>query len=133
MKQNTICHYGMLGELITDNRKNLNGKMIDKLCQQFKIKHWNLVPYHPQMNGSMEAANKNVKEILVKITNTYKNWYEFFPFVLCAYRTSIRTSTGATSYSLVYDMEAILPTEVEIPSLIILSLTKLSKAEWVRS
>lgn len=36
---------------------------------------------------------------------------------LWAYRTSIHTPTGATPYSLVYGAEAILPLEVEIPSL----------------
>lgn len=36
---------------------------------------------------------------------------------LWAYRTSIRTPTGATPYSLVYGAEAILPLEVEILSL----------------
>ena len=29
LKQNIICHYGVPGKLITDNRKNLNGKMIE--------------------------------------------------------------------------------------------------------
>ncbi|PKI40928.1 hypothetical protein CRG98_038693 [Punica granatum] len=32
-------------------------------------------------------------------------------FALLAYRTSIRTSTGATPYSLVYGMEAVFPIE----------------------
>ena len=39
LKQNIICHYGILVKLITNNGKNLNGKMIEQLCQQFKIKH----------------------------------------------------------------------------------------------
>ena len=42
-----ICRYGVPGDLITNNRKNLNEKMIRKLCQQFKIEHQNSVPYHP--------------------------------------------------------------------------------------
>ena len=50
-----------------------------------------------------------------------------------AYRTSVHTSMGATSYSLVYGMEAVLPTEVEIPSLRILSQTELSEVEWACS
>ena len=33
------------------------------------------------------------------------------------YRTSIRSSTGATPYSLVYGMEAILPIETSVHSL----------------
>ena len=69
------------------------------------------------MNGAIEATNKNIKKILVKMTDTYKDWHEFFPFALCTYCTS----TSATPYSLVYDMEAILLAEVEIPSLTILS------------
>nr|XP_023895094.1 uncharacterized protein LOC112007006 [Quercus suber] len=99
----------------------LNGKMIEQLCQQFKIEHWNSVPYHPQMNGTVESANMNIKKILVKKTDTYKDWHEFLPFALCAYRTSVRTSTGVTPYFLVYIMEAVHPAEVEIPSLRILS------------
>ncbi|KAH9326823.1 hypothetical protein KI387_007001, partial [Taxus chinensis] len=34
-----------------------------------------------------------------------------------AYRTSIRTPTGATPFSLIYGSEAVLPLEVQIPSL----------------
>ncbi|KAH9306049.1 hypothetical protein KI387_010453, partial [Taxus chinensis] len=34
-----------------------------------------------------------------------------------AYRTSIRTPTGATHFSLVYGSEAVLPLEVQMPSL----------------
>ena len=73
-----------------------------------------MVPYYPKMNGAIEAANKNIKKILVKMTNTYKDWHEYLPFALCAYRTFVRTSTGATSYSLVYGMEIVLLAVVEI-------------------
>ena len=73
------------------------------------------------MNGTVEAANKNIKKILVKMTNTYNDWHKYLLFALCAYRTSVRTSAGATPYSLVYGMEVVLPTEVEILSLRILS------------
>ena len=84
------------------------------------------------MNGAVEAANKNIKKILVKMTDIYKDWHEYMPFTLCTYRTSVRTSTCATSYSLVYGMEAILTAMVE-PSLRISSQTKLSEAKWAHS
>ena len=82
------------------------------------------------MNGAVEAANKNIKKILVKMTDTYKDWHEYLPFALCTYHTSVRTSMGATSYSLVYGMEVVLFVEVKIPSFKILSQKKLSKAKW---
>ncbi len=72
------------------------------------------------MNGAVEATNKNLKRIIGKMTITYKDWHDMLPFALRAYQTTVRTSTGATPYSLVYGMEAILPIEVEIPSLRIL-------------
>ena len=37
---------------------------------------------------------------------------------------------GATPYSLVYGIEAVLPTEVEIPSLRIFSQAELLEAKW---
>ena len=33
LKHNIICHYDVLGELIIDNGKNLNGKIIQQLYQ----------------------------------------------------------------------------------------------------
>ena len=85
------------------------------------------------MNGAVEAANKNVKKILSKMTETYKDWHEHLPYALCAYRTSVRTSVGTTPYSLVYGMEAVLPVKVEIPSLRILLQTQLDELEWAQA
>ena len=99
------------------------------VCSQFKIQHHNSVPYRPKMNGAVEAANKNIKRIVEKMAETYKDWHEKLFFALHAYRPSVRTSTGATPFSLVYGMEAVLPIEVEIPSLRVLMETKLEEAE----
>ena len=91
-----------------------------ELCDDFKIEHPNSLPYPPKMNGAVEAANKNIKKILQKMVKTYKDWHEILPFALHGYRTFVHTSTGATPFSLVYGMEAVLPIEVEIPSLRVL-------------
>ena len=80
------------------------------------------------MNGAVEAANKNLKKIVQKMVRTYKDWHEMLPFALHGYRTSVRTSTGATPFSLVYGTDAVLPVEVEIPSLRVLMETKLDEA-----
>ena len=53
------------------------------------------------------------------------------PYALLGYRTTVRTSTGATPYLLVYGTEAVVPAEVEIPSLRIIQEAELSNAEWV--
>ncbi|XP_016681333.2 uncharacterized protein [Gossypium hirsutum] len=98
-----------------------------------EIKHHNSSPYRPKMNGAVEAANKNIKRIIGKMTETYKDWHEKLPFALYAYRTSVRTSTRATPFSLVYGMEVVLSIEVEIPSLRVLMETRSEESEWVRA
>ena len=83
------------------------------------------------MNGAVEAANKNIKTILQKMSNNYKTWHEMLPLALMAYCTLIRTSIGATPYFLVYKIEAFIPVKVEIPSLRILMESELEEVERV--
>ena len=64
------------------------------------------------------------------MTVSYKDWHEMFPFALHGYRTSVRTSIGATLYSLVYGMEAVLTFEVKVPSQRILAESGLEESEW---
>ena len=51
------------------------------------------------------------------IKNNGRDWHDLLPYALWEYRTSKRTTTGATPYSLVYGDEAVIPLEIEIPSL----------------
>ena len=85
------------------------------------------------MNGVVEAANKNIKKIVQKMTVTYKNWNEMLPFALHGYHTSARTSTKATPYSWVYGMEAVLPIEVQIPSLRVMKDAGLNEDDWIQT
>ena len=64
---------------------------------------------------------------------TYKDWHEMLPYALHAYKINIRSSIGATPYSLVYGMEAVYPIEVEIPSLRVLMEAELEESEWVKA
>ncbi|XP_054811516.1 uncharacterized protein LOC129312805 [Prosopis cineraria] len=133
MKTNILCRYGIPERIITDNGPNLNGTEVRNFCEKFQIKHHNSAPYRPQMNGAVEAANKNIKKIIGKMTVTYKDWHEMLPYALHGYRTTARTSIGVTPYSLVYGMEAVTPIEIEIPSLRVLAEVDLEENEWIRT
>jgi hypothetical protein len=50
-------------------------------------------------------------------------------FTLHVYRTTIQTSIGATPYTLVYGMEAVMPLEVEISSLRVLIDSELEEVD----
>ncbi|XP_027177596.1 uncharacterized protein K02A2.6-like [Coffea eugenioides] len=122
LRKHIICRFGVPETLITDNAKNLNNDMVDGLCEQLKIKHKNSSIYRPQINGAVEATNKNLKKIIQKLTERHRDWHEKLPYALMAYRTTIRTS----------GMETVLPAEVEIPSLRILMEAKLDETYWIK-
>nr|XP_025884738.1 uncharacterized protein LOC112940689 [Solanum lycopersicum] len=112
VRNNLICRFGVPESIITDNGANLNSHLMKEICEQFKIIHRRSTAYRPQMNGA-------------------RGWHEMLPYALLGYRTTVRTSTGATQYLLVYGTEAVVPIEVEIPSLRIIQEAELSNAEWV--
>jgi hypothetical protein len=65
----------------------------------------------------MEATNKTLLKTLKKKLDKKKGaWTEYVPEVLWDYRTTTRTPTGATPFSLAYGFEAVIPAEVRSPS-----------------
>ncbi|XP_070026082.1 uncharacterized protein [Nicotiana sylvestris] len=95
--------------------------------------HRHSTPYWPKANGSIEAANKNIKKILRKMIQGSRQWHEKLPFALLGYRTTVCTSVGATPYLLVYGTEAIIPAEVKIPSLRIIVESEIEDTKWVKT
>jgi hypothetical protein len=54
------------------------------------------------------------------------------PYAFHAYHTTVKTSIGATLYSLVYEMEAMMPLEVKISSWRVLMDAELEESEWAK-
>ncbi|KAA0046253.1 uncharacterized protein E6C27_scaffold284G00560 [Cucumis melo var. makuwa] len=74
--------------------------------------------YNAAANGLAEAFKKTLCSLLKKVVSkTKRDWQEKIGEALWAYRTTHRTPTGVTPYSLIYGVEAVLPLEKEIPSL----------------
>ena len=57
----------------------------------------------------------------------------YLQFTLWGYKTTTRTSTSATPFSLVYRCEAVLPIELEIQSMRVLLESKIPKYQWMKS
>jgi len=101
-----------------DNGANFTGKEIKEFCKKMKIEQKLSSFYYPQGNGQAEATNKIIKRILAKtIKKNERDWHDQLPYALWTYRTSERTATGATPYSLMFGDEAVIPLKIEIPYL----------------
>ncbi|XP_009795735.1 uncharacterized protein [Nicotiana sylvestris] len=62
---NIVCPFGIPESIITDNATNLNSDRIREIFQKFKIVHRNSTTYRLKKNEPVEAANKNIKGILL--------------------------------------------------------------------
>ena len=116
IRSHIICRYGVPHELISNRKAHFRAK-VETLLQKYGIQHHKSSTYRPQTNGTVEVTNKNIKRVLRKMVETSQYWLEKLHFSLWAYRTSFRTSTRATPYSLVYGMKVVLPVEIEMGSL----------------
>ena len=101
------------------------------MLEIYKIKHYKSSPYKPQANRAVESANKNIKKILSKMIATHHDWDNKLPFALWGYRTTIRTSTRATLFSLVYRTKVMLLIKVEMESLRVIAEVDLPEVKWV--
>ena len=66
----------------------------------------------------MESSNKTLLTALKKHLHSAKGkWVEELPGVLWAYRTTSRKPTGISSSALTYEMKAMIPIEIRMPTL----------------
>ncbi|KAA0048376.1 uncharacterized protein E6C27_scaffold264G00950 [Cucumis melo var. makuwa] len=113
-----IYIYGIPHRIVTDNGRQFANTLMEKLCEKFNFKQYKSSMYNAAANGLAEAFNKTLCSLLKKVVSkTKRDWQEKIGEALWAYRTTHRTPTGVTPYSLVYGVEVVLPLEREIPSL----------------
>nr|GEV32758.1 hypothetical protein [Tanacetum cinerariifolium] len=86
---NIVRRFGIPGEIISDNGKQFS--------------------YNPFKNCLGEG-------IKARLGEGNKNWVEELPHVLWAHRTMIKSSHGDTPFSLTYGTEAVIPTEIGMPT-----------------
>ena len=113
-----MTRFGIPRSLIADNGTQFKGSIIREFCDNLGIKrHFSSVGF-PQGNGQAEASNKVVLAGLKRRLEAAKGkWVDELLSVLWACRTTPRRSTGASPYSLAFGTEAIIPLELNFPTL----------------
>ena len=117
IKKNILCRFGIPSEIVCDNGSQFISEKTESFCKKYNINLVKSTPRYPQANGQAESSNKIIINNLKKRLTSHKGkWAEELPWVLWSDRTTPKTSTGQTPFSLVYGAEAVLPTEIITPT-----------------
>ncbi|GJV67139.1 reverse transcriptase domain-containing protein [Tanacetum coccineum] len=85
---------------------------------QIKKFMWDNIVCRFGLPGEIISDNGNLREgIKARLDEKSKNWMEELPHVLWTHRTMIKSSNGDTPFSLTYGTEAVIPTEIGMPTL----------------
>ncbi|KAL6312809.1 hypothetical protein AAG906_022537 [Vitis piasezkii] len=116
--KNIVCRFGIPQTIIADNGPQFDSIAFRNFCSELNIRNSYSTPRYPQSNGQAEATNKTLINALKKRLEQAKGkWVEELPGVLWAYRTTPGRPTGNTPFALAYGMDAVIPTEIGLPTI----------------
>ncbi|RVW71944.1 Retrovirus-related Pol polyprotein from transposon 17.6 [Vitis vinifera] len=75
LKENIFSRFGVPKAIISDGGAHFCNKPFEALLSKYGVKHKVATPYHPQTSGQVELANREIKNILMKVVNSNrKDW-----------------------------------------------------------
>ncbi|RVW20768.1 Retrovirus-related Pol polyprotein from transposon 17.6 [Vitis vinifera] len=69
LKENIFSRFGVPKAIISDGATHFCNKPFEILLAKYGVKHKVATPYHPQTSGQVELANREIKNILMKVVN----------------------------------------------------------------
>ena len=101
----TFTRFGVPCELLSDRGSNFLSKVVAALLDMLKVVHVKTSPYHPQSNGMLERFHGTLKSMIQKTCPEPKDWDQWLPYLLFAYREAPHTATGFSPFELLFGRE----------------------------
>lgn len=118
---NVVYRFKVLLQTILDNDLAFKFSKFYKFVNHQKnwlVILFNLQPKDKWLGGAFQNKKKTLVKLLKKIySKNNRGWHTKFINALWAYRSTYKTLNKATPYSILFEVEAILPFEVEFLSL----------------
>ena len=111
--ENLIARFGVPLIIHTDQGKTFESCLFQELCKQLEIYKTRTTPYRPQSDGMIERANRTIVNMLLPfVSSNQKDWDEYIPLIMLAYRSSVHESTGFSPCMMMLGHEIKLPVDL---------------------
>lgn len=104
-----IARFGVPDIITTDQGRQFESELFQKLMATFGIQHVRTSPYHPIANGLVERLHRTIKAALT--AHESPHWSTKLPIVLLALRNTVKEDIGHSPAELVYGTTLRLPGE----------------------
>jgi hypothetical protein len=130
-----ITQLGVPKKLLTDRGANFMSALMRQTCRLLKIQKIQTSSYNEQANGICERMHKLLVDMLSHfVRKDAKNWDEYVPYAVMAYRATPHCSTKYSPYYLVYGRDLRLPIEDDWrPKEMVKELGEINYDEHVRT
>ena len=131
--KNIVCRFSIPRSIVSYNGPQFDRRVYRDFCQELKIRNLYSTPLYPQSNGQAEASNKTLLTALKKWLDSAKGrWVEELAGVLWVYRTTAQKATGVFPFALTYGMEAVILTEIGLPTVRIVMPNPANEESMIR-
>ena len=108
-----FTRYGTPLRLLADRGPEFESALISALCKAYDVEKIRTTSYKPTTNGAIERFHRTLNSMLAKvISESQRDWDEFVPEVMAAYRATKHSATGYTPNFLVYGRELRAPIDL---------------------
>ena len=108
-----VSRYGLCRQILTDQGKQFQSLLFTEICDLMDIDKKRSTSFHPQTNGITERFNRTIEDMLSKFVSlNQRDWDEYLPLLLLAYRSSVHDSTKQTPYMMFFGRHALLPVDL---------------------
>jgi transposase InsO family protein len=106
-----ISVHGKPLEVLTDNGEEFLSYRVQNFLHRLSINHLRTSPYHPQTNGRLERFNKELVDMLQRLTSPNKQelWDQYLPDALLAHRAHQNRNLATSPFYLTFGRVPRLP------------------------
>ena len=111
--EQVIARFGVPSVIHSDQGPQYESRLFSSVCELLGIQKTHTTPYHPKSDGMVERFNKTLCTMLsAYVSDHHRDWDEYLPCVMMAYRSAEQETTGCTPNRLMLGREVTSPLDI---------------------